>query len=98
MPVTRSSVAAVIRRAGWRPAAALAGAVVVALAGAVVPAAAAPGQPTGHAALQALAPPGLFTWGDEFGGALGNGIFGWNLGGADAQQVDTPAPVALPAG
>jgi alpha-tubulin suppressor-like RCC1 family protein len=46
----------------------------------------------------ALAPPGLFTWGDEWEGALGNGIFGWNLAGKDAQQVDTPAPVALPAG
>jgi alpha-tubulin suppressor-like RCC1 family protein len=98
MPVTRSSVAAAVRRAGWRPAAALAGAAVVALAGTVVPAAAAPGQPAGHAALLALAPPGLFTWGSEDAGALGNGSFGNGYGGADAQQVDTPAPVALPAG
>jgi len=98
MPVTRSSVAAAVKRAGWRPAAALAGAAAVALTGAVVPAAAAPGQSAGHAAPPALAPPGLFTWGDEWEGALGNGIFGWSFGGKDAQQVDTPAPVALPAG
>jgi len=91
-------MAATIMRAGRRSAAVLAGAAVVALAGAAVPAAAAPSQPASHAALQALAPPGLFTWGDEWFGALGNGSFGNWFSGADAEQVDTPAPVALPGG
>lgn len=71
---------------------------MVTLAGAVVPAVAAPSQPAGHAALLALAPSGLFTWGNEWEGALGNGSFGGYFGGKDAEQVDTPAPVALPGG
>jgi alpha-tubulin suppressor-like RCC1 family protein len=102
MPLTRAFTAAKITRAGWRSAAALAGAAVVALAGAAVPAAAAPIHPADHAALQTLAPPSLFDWGDEALGDLGNGVNGPDqlAGSFTGQQfvAATPAPVALPAG
>jgi hypothetical protein len=52
---------------GWLALAALIGAATI------VTAAAAPSQAADSAALQALAPPSLFTWGDEALGDLGNG-------------------------
>ncbi len=95
MPVTHAKVT------GWRPAAALAGAAVVALAGAAVPAAAVPSHPAAHAALQALAPPSLFDWGDEAIGELGNGVDGPDQlavsFGKPAMIAPSPAPISLPA-
>jgi len=77
--------------------AAIAGAALVALAGAAAPAAAAPSQGKDRAALQALAPPSMFDWGDEIAADLANGVFGNNLTGSEANQADSPVSIPLPA-
>ena len=78
---------------------ALAGAAVVATAGAAGPALAEPSQGTATANLQALAPSGLFTWGDEIAGDLGNGVDGGApLYGTPVMQADSPVSIPLPAG
>jgi alpha-tubulin suppressor-like RCC1 family protein len=101
MPVTRAFMAASIARTVWRSLTALTGAAVVALAGAAAPAAAAPRQPEHPAALQALAPPSLFDWGDEALGELGNGVNGPDQlavsFGKPAMIAASPAPIPLPA-
>lgn len=83
-------------RTRWRArgTAAAAGAAVTLMAGlaAATPAAAAPVAAQANAAAQALAPPGLFGWGSEALGELGNGVSG------PALEADTPQPVRLPAG
>jgi alpha-tubulin suppressor-like RCC1 family protein len=65
------------------------------------PAAAAPSQASDGAALQALAPPSLFTWGDEALGDLGNGVLGPDQLAASlgkpAMIAASPAPIPLPA-
>ena len=66
--------------------------------GLAAPAMAASSQPTSHAALQTLAPPGMFDWGDEIAGELGNGVYGNNLTGSEANQADSPVSIPLPAG
>ena len=95
-------MAASIARTGWRSLTALTGAAVVALAGAAAPATAAPSHPAAHAALQALAPPSLFDWGDEALGELGNGVNGPDQlavsFGKPAMIAPSPAPIPLPAG
>ena len=91
---------ATITRTSRRSAAALTGAAVVALAGAAAPAAAAPSQPEYHAAVQSLAPPSLFDWGDEAVGELGNGVDGPDQlavsFGKPAMISASPAPIPLP--
>ncbi|HEY7142936.1 MAG TPA: PASTA domain-containing protein [Streptosporangiaceae bacterium] len=84
-------------RRSLRQAVALAGAAVLVVAAAASPAAATPGQRGAHAALQALAPPGLFTWGDALFGELGNGEDGGipGLGGTLIEE-DSPGSVSLP--
>jgi hypothetical protein len=57
----RTHIAARVR--GWRALAALIGAASIVTAAAAGSAAAAPSQAADRAALQALAPPSLFTWG-----------------------------------
>jgi alpha-tubulin suppressor-like RCC1 family protein len=54
--------------------------------------------PSALSAPSVLAPAGLFSWGNEFDGALGNGVFGNSLDGAQASQADSPVPVSLPSG
>ena len=56
------------------------------------PAEAAQAAPPSRAALSALAPPGLFTWGNDFGGTLGDGRIG-TLGGPFG---GTPIIISLP--
>jgi alpha-tubulin suppressor-like RCC1 family protein len=98
MAVTRDFFVAAITRAARRPVLALVGPVVVALAGAAAPAAAAPARPAAHAALPALAPAGLYTWGNEIFGDLGNGVNGGIPGfGGQLMQADTPVSIPLPA-
>ena len=57
-----------------------------------LPAQAAQAVPQKPAALSALAPPGLFTWGNDFGGVLGDGRIG-TLGGPFG---GTPIIITLP--
>jgi alpha-tubulin suppressor-like RCC1 family protein len=66
------------------------------MAGAAAPAVAAPGQRDARAALQALAPPGLFTWGYDDYGQLGNGQGGGYNG--PWPEADIPISIPLPAG
>lgn len=89
MPVRRTFTKAASASGTLRLAVALAGTAVVTIAAAASPAAAAPSQRADRAAAQALTPPGLFGWGGDNYGDLGNGATG---------LVTTPVSVALPAG
>ena len=99
MPVTRVSTTGTITRWSRHSVVALTGAALVAVAGAAVPAAAAPGQREAPAAVQALAPPSLFDWGDEIFGELGNGTYGGipGFGGGPVIEADSPVSMTLPA-
>jgi alpha-tubulin suppressor-like RCC1 family protein len=85
-----------LTRRGLHSVLALAGASVVVVAGAAAPAVAAPGQREARAALQALAPPSLFTWGYDDFGQLGNGQGGGYFG--PWPEADIPISIPLPAG
>ncbi len=95
----RTHIAARVR--GWWALAALIGAATIVTAAAAGPAAAAPSQAADGAALQALAPPSLFTWGDEALGDLGNGVNGPDQLAVSFGKPDmiaaSPAPIPLPA-
>jgi alpha-tubulin suppressor-like RCC1 family protein len=82
-----------LTRKSMRSVLALAGASVVVVAGAAAPAVAAPSQ---REALQALAPPSLFTWGYDEYGQLGNGQGGGVFG--PWPEADIPISIPLPAG
>lgn len=73
---------------------AIAGAAFALVTGVVaaLPAEAAQAAPPSRAALSALAPPGLFSWGNDFGGTLGDGRIG-TLGGPFG---GTPVIITLP--
>jgi hypothetical protein len=97
--MSRTHTAARLR--GWRALAALTGAATIVTVAAAGPAAAAPSRAADRAALQALAPPSLFTWGDEALGDLGNGVLGPDQlaegFGTPPMIAAQPVPIPLPA-
>jgi alpha-tubulin suppressor-like RCC1 family protein len=85
-----------LTRRGLHSVLALAGGSVLVMVGAAAPAVAAPSQGDARPALQALAPPSLFTWGYDQYGQLGNGQGGGYYG--PWPEADIPISISLPAG